>query len=183
MRITTLAYAKVVLHAAKHASQAVLGVLLAKQGSDEVSEVAALAHGSVTAPVLEMAMLQLEKLAEARNLRIVGVYAGNERFEDTAVPHTAVTLATQIERNGDDVKPLVVLVDNVRMDHADEDEPAVLFCSDKRGAWKAGEGSGNVEAGAVAQTRDMLEKEAYYGVFDFVEHLDDVKRDWLNSDL
>lgn len=109
--ISTAAYLKVVLHAAKHTSRNVIGLLVASDASDatKVTDVLPLFHTTPLGPALEVALTQAAAVVPD-TATIVGVYYAPERYE----PHTvngqialptpqanvAIKIAEKLRENG-----------------------------------------------------------------------------------
>ncbi|KAI8425964.1 hypothetical protein MSG28_004952 [Choristoneura fumiferana] len=93
--LETTAYAKIILHAAKYPHCAVNGVLLAdatkirdgakNQDLDIVDTVPLFHHSHYLSPMAEIALTQIESVAQANNRIIAGYYAACENFRDNTV--------------------------------------------------------------------------------------------------
>jgi len=112
-RVSGVAAAKMVMHAAKHAHGEVCGVLLgqAKGGSGGeadgagassdpvfVEDAVPLFHKSegVTSPLLEAALAQVDSYAQARGRKVVGFYQANERNDDRELHFSTKRIADVI---------------------------------------------------------------------------------------
>jgi hypothetical protein len=90
--LSVLAHGKMVLHAMKHSSQPVAGLLVGKTGgaagSLYVVDVVPLCHtvaATLPHPILEVGIMQAHATVRASGCSIVGSYVVNERPEDEAV--------------------------------------------------------------------------------------------------
>lgn len=86
--ITPAGYAKMVLHACKHPTQSLSGLLvgkLVKQTQLFISDVIPLTHtqvASVPHPIVEAGVRMVQAQACAEGCSVVGCYFANERFDD-----------------------------------------------------------------------------------------------------
>ncbi|KOB74578.1 UPF0172 protein [Operophtera brumata] len=91
----TAAYAKIILHAAKYPHCAVNGVLLAdaakirdgakNQDLTIVDSIPLFHHSHYLSPMAEIALTQIETMAQTDNRVIAGYYAACENFRDNTV--------------------------------------------------------------------------------------------------
>ena len=81
VHIESLAFAKLILHVSKYPHAAVNGVVLGEidNGKCIIQDCIPLFHGCLTlAPMLEVALTQIESFCESLNLKICGYYQANE---------------------------------------------------------------------------------------------------------
>ncbi|ESO96311.1 hypothetical protein LOTGIDRAFT_144085 [Lottia gigantea] len=83
------AYCKIILHAAKYPHAAVNGILLAEENKTKQSkslkfvDCIPLFHISLSlAPMLEVALLQIDGYCKSKGLVIGGYYQANSNYED-----------------------------------------------------------------------------------------------------
>lgn len=104
-KISSRAYSKMVLHAAKYPHCAINGLLLAsaKDSSNniEIIDVMPLFHQNLhLSPMAEIALVQTETLAAADDLQIAGYYAACELFQDNTIDKApGVKIADKIAEN------------------------------------------------------------------------------------
>lgn len=95
MNVSPLAYAKMILHAAKYPHLAVNGVLLGKPTTAqakqfEIVDAIPLFHQCLyVTPMVEVALTQIETFAETEGLQIVGYYAAAENFDESGTVERA----------------------------------------------------------------------------------------------
>ncbi|KAJ1896612.1 hypothetical protein LPJ81_004705 [Coemansia sp. IMI 209127] len=196
--VSLQAYAKAVLHCAKHPWTTVHGLFLAekKDGRIRFVDAVPLAHNWTNlTPMFDVALQQVQQYAKAKGLTVSGYYVA---YEDTK--------ATQLSASGPLLAKALV----------DADESAVAFVVDAKKLapgsskaalvpyvfadpqWKeqsngfaeAGKGGAAGTKGAsfvlennriLAATRKLVDERAEVFVYDFDEHMDDVSLDWLQN--
>jgi hypothetical protein len=130
--ITSAAYLKLVLHAAKHSSRSVLGLLVASASAAAssspvtVDDVLPLFHTTPLAPAIELALTQAEAYLPA-SATILGVYYAGEAFEpktnngNLALPmpqaNIAVKITEKIRENGKGAAGTRILLVSFRAAH------------------------------------------------------------------
>ncbi|KAI8004493.1 hypothetical protein LOK49_LG08G00523 [Camellia lanceoleosa] len=99
------AYIKLILHALKHRSSAVNGVLLGRLSGDdsnpvvEITDSVPLFHSQIGhLPHLEIALIQIEEYYGAQGLSIVGYFHANERFDDSELGNVVKNIGDHIHR-------------------------------------------------------------------------------------
>lgn len=84
--ISSCAYVKMILHAAKYPHNAVNGVLLADKASGLIVDAIPLFHICLyVSPMAEIALVQVEEMAQARSLKIVGYYCAQENLDNNKI--------------------------------------------------------------------------------------------------
>ncbi|RRT72603.1 hypothetical protein B296_00020033 [Ensete ventricosum] len=104
--VSQIAYIKLVLHALKHRSAAVNGLLLGRLRQDggatatvEIADTVPLSHSQIgLLPALELALIQIEEHFEAQGLSVVGYYHANERHDDVELGNAAKKIGDHIFR-------------------------------------------------------------------------------------
>lgn len=111
--ISSAAYVKICLHALKHPYASVCGLLVGKKKTEKernsgeertVVEVldaipALHMHAALLAPMMEVALRQVDEEARKSGLFIVGYYHANEAAGDDALGAAAATVADKIHKN------------------------------------------------------------------------------------
>ncbi|MQM01020.1 hypothetical protein Taro_033772, partial [Colocasia esculenta] len=100
------AYVKLALHALKHRSSAVNGLLVgplpassSSGAAVQIADAVPLSHAHIgLLPSLELALTQVEEHFRAQGLGIVGYYHANERFDDNELGGTARKIGDHIFR-------------------------------------------------------------------------------------
>ncbi|KAJ6836874.1 putative ER membrane protein complex subunit 8/9-like protein [Iris pallida] len=101
--VSQTAYIKLVLHALKHRSASVNGLLLgrlldsssAAAATVQISDAVPLSHSQISLlPSLELALIQVEEHFSAEGLTIVGYYHANERHDDADLGSAAKRIGT-----------------------------------------------------------------------------------------
>ncbi|CAM6116487.1 unnamed protein product [Calypogeia fissa] len=205
--IAQTAYVKTVLHALKHPSSAVSGVLVGKvtgtgspdknesneNSSDEsfkvdIVDAVPLFHGQHgLLPMLELALSQVEEYlsTEKEGLVIVGYYHANERFDDYELTPLARRIGDHISRYTPQAG--VLLLDNRLLGAlkkgANKKPVLQLYTRDTGRGWRE---HGNLvlkEATANSILIEYISEKRENLLVDFDDHLADISKDWLNPDL
>ncbi|XP_028165257.1 ER membrane protein complex subunit 8/9 homolog [Ostrinia furnacalis] len=192
--LETKAYAKIILHAAKYRHCAVNGVLLAdgskikdgakNQDLEIVDTIPLFHHSHYVSPMAEVALTQIETMAQADNLVIAGYYAGCENFgANTVEACPGQKIAEKIVEYFPSA--VFIVIDNKRfMQHLDS--PAIKLHKYSDGKWKQRE----INMKTLFPNPDVLKTVSYllqYGVekdlVDFDNYLDDTTQDWTNRGI
>ncbi|XP_052203179.1 ER membrane protein complex subunit 8/9 homolog [Diospyros lotus] len=189
------AYIKVVLHALKHKTSAVNGVLLGRlsgpDNSVEITDAVPLFHSHIALlPPLEIALIQIEEYYGAQGLSIVGYFHANERFDDLELGNVAKNIGDYIYRYFS--QAALLLLDNKKLEDLsggkDRSPVMQLYTRDSSKSWKlvGSEGSNRLimkEPSANIVLMDYISSKKWHEIIDFDDHLDDISKDWLNADL
>ncbi|CAK9319679.1 unnamed protein product [Citrullus colocynthis] len=193
--ISQNAYIKLVLHALKHRTSAVNGVLLGRiSGPNDVIEISdsvPLFHSSIgLLPQLEISLLLIEEYYAAKGLNIVGYFHANERFDDYEVGGVAKNIGDHISRFFPHAA--LLLLDHRKLEalpkRKDRSPVMELYTKETSKNWKlvGSDGSSQLtikEPSANVVLLDFISSEKWEDVVDFDDHLDDISKDWLNPDL
>lgn len=184
------AYVRLILHAAKHPSRAVYGILLGKNNNDgevEVSDSVALCHTHPLAPMTEVAFIQTSEYCrqstkKGTELEIVGCYYAGERYESTGMDFACQKLADKIAENS---RPaLVLVVNNAKL--ADKASATTAIVCKEGNRWVQMDESNNPYASsleAVERTHALIRSGDEQKIADFDEHLEDASLDWFNRSI
>ncbi|KAF2323847.1 hypothetical protein GH714_000815 [Hevea brasiliensis] len=166
------AYIKLVLHALKHRSSAVNGVLLVDPTttSSRLPTLSLFHNHLGLLPPLEISLIMIEEYYIAQGLGIVGYFHANERFDDAELDNVAKNIGDHIYR----YFPQAAIL--------------LLYTRDASKNWKlAGSDGGSrlilKEPAANIVLLDFISSQKWQDVVDFDDHLDDITKDWLNPDL
>ncbi|CAI9772789.1 unnamed protein product [Fraxinus pennsylvanica] len=189
------AYIKLVLHAVKHRTSSVNGVLLGRSSADgdsvEIVDSVPLFHSQIgLLPPLEIALIMIEEYYAEKGLSIAGYFHANERYDD-------FELATVAKNTGDHItryfpQAALLLLDNKKLEalpKGKDRRPVMqLYIKDASRSWKlVGSEGGNQlsikEPSGNIVLLDYLASEKWKDIVDFDDHLDDISKDWLNSEL
>merc|ERR1712226_289268 len=181
------AYCKIILHAAKYPHCAINGVLLTDRtkGKDSRSvkfvDAIPLFHLSLTlAPMMEVALTQIDTYCKENNYAIGGYYHANEHAEDVKPTITAQKVADKIYEQNDSACLIMVQNSNLSLDCTMESLD-LYTCND--GKWAKKNQSELLEAGSLEMASSLLCSKAYREIVDFDNHLDDVALDWQNQEI
>lgn len=193
-KLAQTAYIKLVLHVLKYPSQAVNGVLLGKASAKgctdpvEIIDAVPLFHSQLAlAPMLEIALAQVDKSATDQGLCIVGYYQANERNNDNEFGAVARKIAERIHSNCEGACAL--LIDNSKLNKLVSSKPPLvvqLVTRDSSRSWKiAAEESALTlqEPTATSLLADYAREGRHKRIVDFQSHLEDISSDWLNPDI
>ncbi|BGP12813.1 hypothetical protein JCM10213_008074 [Rhodosporidiobolus nylandii] len=183
--LSPLAYLKVVLHAAKHPSSTVCGLLVGTVSSGTASIVDAiplLHHGVDLSMAMEAGLQLAEIYAKQQQWVFLGLYVANERLAHTAVPR-GLGKAAEVIR---DKQPeaLVLVVENEKLASG---EPALIphLFQSTSSSWKpATLSAANVtlsDSSAPSKALDQIKARRHHTLGDFDDHLSDASVDWLRN--
>ncbi|KAJ4947550.1 hypothetical protein JOQ06_009585 [Pogonophryne albipinna] len=183
IQLTSQAYCKMLLHAAKYPHFAVNGLLVAEKTKEKKKEshsepvlcvdCVPLFHGSLAlAPMLEVALTLIDTWCKENNYIIAGYYQANERTKDSRPNQFAEKVAARISENFHEAA--IVMLDTSRLTMSCF-EPIVLI-------YDHHEHNDCFEDWNEAQkiTSSLLEGRSYENLIDFDNHLDDLRNDWTN---
>ncbi|XP_009393079.2 ER membrane protein complex subunit 8/9 homolog [Musa acuminata AAA Group] len=196
--VSQIAYIKLVLHALKHRSAAVNGLLLGRLRQDggatatvEIADTVPLSHSQIgLLPALELALIQIEEHFETQGLSVVGYYHANERHDDVELGNAAKKIGDHIFRYFP--RAAVLLLDNKKLERLQSSkgrDPVVqLYTRDSSKSWRqsGSDGSNQLtlkEPAANVVLLDYISSEKWQEIVDFDDHLDDISKDWLNPGL
>ncbi|CAH0584524.1 unnamed protein product [Chrysodeixis includens] len=186
----TAAYAKMILHAAKYPHCAVNGVLLAdatkirdgakNQDVDIVDTVPLFHHSHYLSPMAEVALTQIESVAQANNRIIAGYYAACENFKDNTVDKCpGQKIAEKIAEHFPSA--VFVVIDNRKMmQHLVT--AAMKLHNFSEGKWKPIDHNNVLfHSRYVLDTvSHLLQRGVQKDLVDFDNYLDDLSQDWTN---
>jgi hypothetical protein len=189
--VSKLAYSKMILHACKHPSRPVLGVLLtskdssdkdSKSDSRQIVDVVPLFHDYTLAPMMEVAMTQIEEFCKlSGKFEIAGCYSANELYTDRDPDHMTEKFATKIA----DHYPAacILMIDNTAIADAGKKNKssALLTYRLKAGQWRHAEPASSCHpapADVTAVLKDVMDGKER-DIIDFEEHLEDPELQWL----
>nr|XP_043619090.1 ER membrane protein complex subunit 8/9 homolog [Erigeron canadensis] len=193
--ISQNAYIKLVLHSLKHKTSAVNGVLLGRLSAGDVVEIfdsVPLFHSPQIGllPSLEISLLMIEEYYSSQGLSIVGYFHANERFDDNELGTVARNIADHIYRYFP--QAAVLLLDNKKLGALQNKKDTAivmqLYTRDSSKSWKQVESDGTKrittkEPSANVVLLDFISSEKWNDIVDFDDHLDDISKDWSNSEL
>tara|TARA_B110001452_G_scaffold186825_1_gene157282 strand:- start:179 stop:724 length:546 start_codon:yes stop_codon:yes gene_type:complete len=175
--LTADAYCVTFMHACKHPSRTVNGLLLGSASGGDVSASKAmpLFHGPLgLAPMLEAALMLADEYCKANGLKIVGYYQANEMADDMELGPFGKKIAEKIRKECPDAA--VLMIDGKSM-RPDPDNLRLTSRTDAPNPTLAN------PAATLATLERLLESSAHQQLVDFDQHLDDPSKDWLNSGL
>ncbi|XP_058105029.1 ER membrane protein complex subunit 8/9 homolog [Magnolia sinica] len=190
------AYIKLVLHALNHKTSSVNGILLGRLLDDrntvEIADAVPLSHSQIgLLPTLEIALTLIEEHFAVEGLSIVGYYHANERYEDHELGSIARKIGDHIFRYFP--QAALLLLDNRKLEAlpkgSDRNPVVQLYTRDASKTWRqAGSDASSSqlalkEPSANIVLLDYISTEKWRQIVDFDDHLEDISKDWLNSDL
>merc|ERR1711976_128413 len=154
--VSARAYCKMLLHAAKYPHCAVNGVMLAEKPKSKDSrtvrftDAIPLFHLSLTlAPMMEVALIQIEEYCKSHGLIIGGYYHANEHYEETSPKIIAKRIATKIHENVSSVMDACLfMIDNSHMSIECPKEAYHIY-KYTGNEWKQKENRESLEEGAL----------------------------------
>ncbi|KAK6934632.1 ER membrane protein complex subunit 8/9 [Dillenia turbinata] len=189
------AYIKLVLHALKHKTSAVNGILVGRLSAVndvvEISDSIPLFHSQIgLLPSLEIALMMVEEYFSEKGLSIVGYFHANERFDDAELSNVAKNIGDHIHRYFP--QSALLLLDNKKLKAwskgKDRSPVMQLYTKDSSRSWKlvGVDGSSRLtirEPSANIVLLDYISSKKWEDLVDFDDHLDDISKDWLNPEL
>ncbi|GAA0148648.1 hypothetical protein Leryth_005706 [Lithospermum erythrorhizon] len=187
------AYIKLLLHAVKHRTSSVNGVLIGRvnDGATEIVDSVPLFHSQINVlPPLEIALIMIEEYYGEKELGIVGYFHANEKFDDSELGIVAKNIGDHISKYLP--QAALFLLDNQKLVALPKSKDAgplmQLYTKDASRSWKlAGSDEGIrltlKEPSANIVLSDFMSSEKWNDIVDFDDHLDDISKDWLNPDL
>ncbi|GAA6013242.1 hypothetical protein JCM11491_006326 [Sporobolomyces phaffii] len=169
-----------ILHAAKHPTQTVCGLLVGT--STSISDaIPLLHHWTELSAMMEVALQLAETHVKQRGLEILGVYVANERIGDLDVPLALGRVADSIKRNYQHA--LVLVIDNEKLNsNATPFIPHLNASSSWTPSPKTTLRLEPEEPHAWSTAvRTALESNRQALVGDFDDHLEDRSVDWLTN--
>jgi len=197
IELTTRAYSKIILHAAKYPHATVNGVLLAKYGRGQKSgpritfiDAIPLFHQiEGLTPMIEVALSQIESRATSASMCIAGFYHASRNFRDSNVDVFSQRIADRIADWSPLNRAALLTVDNRKLSvnlqsHALLGQMYIVNNADNGGRWRTiAAKSIKVDELTYAVTSSLLQNRSYKDIVDFDNHLDDVAQDYLNVGL
>ncbi|CAA3005133.1 ER membrane protein complex subunit 8/9 homolog [Olea europaea var. sylvestris] len=189
------AYIKLVLHALKHRTSAVNAALIGRSSSDgdsvEIVDSVPLFHSQIgLLPPLEISLMMVEEYYGEKGLSIVGYFHANERNDDFELASVAKNIGDHMTRYFPPAA--LLLLDNKKLEAVtkgkDRSPVMQLYTKDAPRSWKLAGSDGNKkltikEPSANIVLMDYISSDKWKDIIDFDDHLDDISKDWLNSEL
>ncbi|GFQ03066.1 er membrane protein complex subunit 8/9 homolog [Phtheirospermum japonicum] len=188
------AYLKLVLHALKHRTSAVNGVLIGRSSANgstvEIVDSVPLFHSQIgLLPPLEIALIMIEEYYGEKGLSIVGYFHANERYDDFELPGVGKNIGDHITRYFP--QAALLLLDNKRLEdlpNGKDRSPVMQLYTKDASSWKVvgSKGSNQLalkEPSANTVLLDYISSGKWKDIIDFDDHLDDISKDWLNPGL
>lgn len=197
--VAQAAYVKLALHALKHPTAAVNGLLVGRlldsASPAVVSVVDAVPlshqpHHLPLLPTLELALTLVEDHFAPQGFAVVGYYHANARRDDTDLPAVAKRVGDHIFRYFP--RAAVLLLDNQKLEKVikgDSRDPVVqLYSRDSSKSWRQAGSDGSSmltlkEPSTNVVLADHVTTKKWQQIIDFDDHLDDISKDWLNPSL
>lgn len=183
-KVSSRAYAKMILHAAKYPHCAINGLLLTNNTSSnstvEIVDVMPLFHQCLhVSPMAEIALLQTEALVAAENLQIGGYYAACELFQDKTVDKAPGSrIADRIAENNPNAA--FIVLDNTLIG-SESKEAALNIWQNKDNHWVQSSYTVNSLGETLDAVKLLIQRGAAKDIHDFDNHLDNLKNDWTNA--
>ncbi|KAF5397724.1 ER membrane protein complex subunit 9 [Paragonimus heterotremus] len=181
VKISTLPAVKMILHAVRHPETAVNGLLLC--GEEDaikmiITDYIPLFHSPLSlAPMLEIALYQIEAYCSAAKLRICGYFQANEHLYDKEPTAFACKIAEKInEKSG---PACLVILRNDRLYPASSEHFIVYTIS--QGKWQ--ETKHAVSSELTVCLNHSIKSNLDKVINDFDDHLNDARCDYLNTAL
>ncbi|KAK6133047.1 hypothetical protein DH2020_033202 [Rehmannia glutinosa] len=181
------AYLKLVLHALKHRTSAVNGVLLGRSSADgatvEIVDSVPLFHSQIgLLPPLEIALIMIEEYYGEKGSSIVGYFHANERYDDFELASVAKNIGDHITRYFP--QAALLLLDNKRLEDLPKGKdrsPVMQLYTKDASSWKllGSKGSNQLtvkQPSANTVLLDYISSGKWKDIVDFDDHLDDISK-------
>lgn len=183
--ISARAYSKILLHASKYPHKAVCGVLISKENVDNVIEVmdaVPLFHLCLgLAPMMEVALTQVDAYCKSNGLQVVGYYQANESLDNNSPDVFAYKIAEKLQENF--ISAFILMIDNKKMGFECE-SLACKYYQLQDNKWKLNEKDIRLADDEILSiVSDLMVGKAYPILVDFDNHLDEIHLDWLNPEI
>ncbi|KAL2913871.1 hypothetical protein HK105_206605 [Polyrhizophydium stewartii] len=189
--VSTAAYAKLVLHAAKYPTEPIYGVLLAEAGASataggkqRIVDAVPLFHSHwILTPSLQLGMEQascraIEIYAKQAGLKIAGAYAANELETNRGVEPAVGAAAAQIDTHTGG-HALLLVFDPIQFKKG---RFAAVPYGHQSGAWRElAKAQVEHDDGAIQTAAKLVKDQAFASLFDLDNHLDDISLDWIRN--
>ncbi|XP_028392226.1 ER membrane protein complex subunit 8-like [Dendronephthya gigantea] len=184
--VSSRAYSKILLHASKYPHRAICGVLIAHENCDinkiDVLDAVPLFHLSLgLAPMMEVALIQVDAYCKSNKLQVVGYYQANQSLDNNSPDVYAYKIAEKLQENFSSA--FILMVDNKKMGFECEVQACKLYHLQEN-KWKYNEKdlclADDETLNIVSQ---LMIGKAYPSLVDFDNHLDDLSLDWLNPEI
>ncbi|CAD5212130.1 unnamed protein product [Bursaphelenchus xylophilus] len=185
VKVKTVAYCKISLHAVKYPHCAVRGLLIGRvnNGDTEIEDAIPVLHGSLLAPPVEACLIQTAAYCEAEKLKIVGCYVGNERPNDSNLDHLWAKLIHDKLHSDGIAQPVAIRIDSTKLSSNSNTSCLVSYTYDNA-KWKQVNTSLFNSEEALAAYSAALQSRLHRCVVDFEGHLDDpANDDFFNTEL
>lgn len=189
LEVSTRAYCKMIMHSAKYPSSAINGVLLSKRdsvkaGARTIHDCIPLFHmGHGLAPMVEVALAQVDSQCEESGLVISGFYHAHENLRDNHVDVFSQKIADKVAEN--QAGTLLVTIDSKKLS-ANIESPSLIVQQHSDGKWRPRDKSQvrlEHDDVTLACASALVHKKIYRDLVDFDTHLDDLSMDYLNVEL
>jgi len=189
LEMSTRAYCKMIMHSAKYPSSAINGVLLSKRdsvksGARTIHDCIPLFHmGHGLAPMVEVALAQVDSQCEESGLVISGFYHAHDNLRDNHVDVFSQKIADKVAENQPGT--LLVTIDSKKLS-ANIESPSLIVQQHSDGKWRPRDKSQvrlEHDEVTLACASALVHKKIYRDLVDFDTHLDDLSMDYLNVEL
>jgi len=195
LEISTRAYCKMLMHAAKYPSSSINGVLLSKVGGGRnpvkyVDCIPMLHINTALAPMAEVALAQIEAEVSGCGLMISGLYHAHDNLRDNHVDTFSQKIADRIAENvatAGGGGAVIVTLDSKKLSlNIDHHALLVQQHDTNSGKWKKRDvGSIRLEHDSVTLqcAAAVIHKKIFRDLVDFDMHLDDISLDYKNVEI
>ncbi|TDH70225.1 hypothetical protein CCR75_003977 [Bremia lactucae] len=183
--VSTQAYVKLTLHAAKHPAYTVCGLLLGRVTENKIEILDAVPlfhHDAPLAPLLEVACAMVDAhCLQSQKLQIIGFYyagSGHSTSDSgNGLSHFAEKVADKVHENC--FRACVLMLDGKQLSSESKTGLQLLLKDVKRG-WNETENRLKVTDGATKAFTQGLKQKLQSDIVDFEEHMENPSKDWRN---
>jgi len=191
LELSTRAFCKMIMHSAKYPSSSINGVLLSKRDSVKTgartihyTDCIPLFHmGNGLAPMVEVALAQVDSQCEESGLVISGFYHAHDNLRDNHVDVFSQKIADKIAESQSGT--LLVTIDSKKLS-ANIESPCLIVQQYIDGKWRSRDKNQirlEHDDVTLACASALVHKKIYRDLVDFDTHLDDLSLDYLNVEL
>lgn len=190
LEISTRAYCKILMHAAKYPSSSINGLLLSKVGGGRqpvkyVDCIPMLHINTGLAPMAEVALAQIESEVSRCGLTISGMYHAHDNIRDNHVDTFSQKIADKIADNVPGT--ILVTLDSKKLSLNIDTHALIVQQHDANsGKWRKRDANQiRLEHDTVTLqcATAVIHKKIYRDLVDFDMHLDDISLDYKNVEI
>jgi len=179
------AFLKMLLHAYKYPYCQIGGILVGNEqkGCLEIQNCYPIYHGPLISTIIESALNQIEEICKDTNSYIVGAYFANENYDDNTLHSYATRIGDKICDKTTLKGCTILILNNANMVPNLKQPPVDVYQREGGGIWKSGTRLQLDDPKTLSLLQSCFDSSLHLNLCDFDNHLDDLTKDWTNSNL